>query len=97
MEKGRTEALPPPAKVFHVSKHRAPSQSPLYAPSATPFIYLCLFSFFPLPLTLGFKVLSFTRLYPVSLSEPLASTGRKSLPWEGAKKLWVPNRVQLSP
>lgn len=47
MKKGWTETLPPLAKVFNVSKHKALSQPPLYAPSATPFIYLCLFSFSP--------------------------------------------------
>lgn len=35
----------------------------------------------PRPLTLGFRVLSFTRLKPVSRAEPLASPGRSSSPY----------------
>lgn len=79
--------LPHPDKSFRVSKHTSLPQSPaLRSISDTlhlPLQTVCLLPFFPagpLPLTLGFRVLSFTRLYPVSRSEPLASTGRNSLP-----------------
>lgn len=80
------------AKSSRVSKHATPPRprlyTPSYTPSETPFIHLSRYSarsfpFFPagpLSLTLGFKILSFTRLYPVSRSEPLDSTGRNSLP-----------------
>lgn len=76
------------AKSSRVSKHATPPRARLYTPSETPFIHLSRYSarsfpFFPagpLSLTLGFKILSFTRLYPVSRSEPLDSTGRNSLP-----------------
>lgn len=76
------------AKSSRVSKHATQPRPWLYTPSETPFIHLSRYSarsfpFFPagpLSLTLGFKILSFTRLYPVSRSEPLDSTGRNSLP-----------------